>query len=55
MAEWLKGPLRDLMMGLLDGSRLRRQALLDPVPVAALVSDHLSGRRDNRKELCGPC
>jgi asparagine synthase (glutamine-hydrolysing) len=51
VADWLRGPLRPMLRDLLDVDRLRRQGLLDPQVVSALVADHLAGRRDNRKQL----
>jgi asparagine synthase (glutamine-hydrolysing) len=51
VAEWLRGPLRSLMLDLLSPDRLRRQGLLDPGAVGLLIADHLEGRRDNRKPI----
>ncbi len=51
VAEWLRGPLKGMMLDLLAHDRLRRQGLLDPAAVGGLVDDHLSGRRDNRKQI----
>src|SRR5437867_4598312 len=51
VAEWLRGPLKPLMMDLLAPERLKRQGMLEPAAVAALVQDHLDGRRDNRKAI----
>jgi len=51
VADWLRGPLRGLMLDLLAPDRLTRQGLLDPGAVAGLIRDHLEGRRDNRKPI----
>ncbi|MHC4493468.1 MAG: asparagine synthase (glutamine-hydrolyzing) [Planctomycetota bacterium] len=51
VAEWLRGPLKTLMLDLLAHDRLKRQGLLDPAAVGGLVEDHLSGRHDNRKQI----
>jgi asparagine synthase (glutamine-hydrolysing) len=51
VAEWLRGPLRGMMMDLLAPARLQRQGLLEPGAVAGLIQDHLEGRRDNRKPI----
>jgi asparagine synthase (glutamine-hydrolysing) len=51
VAAWLKGPLRELISEELAGPRLRAQGLFDPAAVQHLLSDHLAGRRDNRKPL----
>jgi len=51
VADWLRGPLRPLMLDLLSPDRLRRQGLLNPTAVGSLVRGHLEGTRDNRKQL----
>jgi asparagine synthase (glutamine-hydrolysing) len=51
VAEWLKGPLRDMMCDLLAPQRLKAAGLLRPEVVSRLVEEHLRGRRDNRKPL----
>jgi asparagine synthase (glutamine-hydrolysing) len=51
LARWLKTDLRELLLAELATDRLVRQGLFRPAPVEALVREHLSGRRDNRKQL----
>ncbi len=51
VAQWIKGPLRMLMMRLLDPARLRREGIFRPEPVTELVAAHLAGRVDARKPL----
>jgi asparagine synthase (glutamine-hydrolysing) len=51
VAAWFKGELREHLQEELAAERLRRQGLFDPIRVERLVSEHLSGRRDNRKQL----
>ena len=51
VAEWLRGPLRGMMLDLLAPARLKRQGILEPAAVTGLVQDHLEGRRDNRKPI----
>jgi asparagine synthase (glutamine-hydrolysing) len=46
IGAWLKGPLRDWAEDLLNPIRLRDADLINPAPVRALWSDHLSGRRN---------
>lgn len=41
--SWLRGPLRDWAMPLLDSSRLKHQGLLDPAIVNARWQAHLDG------------
>lgn len=45
--DWLRGPLRDWMLDLLDPAVLRREGLIDPGAVSVLVADHLAGRGRN--------
>jgi asparagine synthase (glutamine-hydrolysing) len=51
IAEWFKGKLRDVLRDELSAERIRRQGLFDAGAVNRLVSEHLSGRRDHRKQL----
>jgi asparagine synthase (glutamine-hydrolysing) len=51
IAQWLRGPLRPMLEAILDPERLRRTGLLDPEPVARLVSEHVRHQRDHRKVL----
>jgi asparagine synthase (glutamine-hydrolysing) len=46
IGAWLRGPLRPWADQLLDQGRIRRQGLLDPVPVGRAWTLHRSGRRD---------
>lgn len=47
----LRGPLRPWAEALLDEARLRRQGLLDPVPIRRAWDLHVRGRRDLAYEL----
>ncbi len=51
VAHWFRGPLKEQMRSVLSPDRLRREGFFDPAAVAALIDDHLTGRRDNRKQL----
>ncbi len=46
VGEWLRGPLRGWAEDMLSEEALRRDGLIDPVPVRAAWAEHLSGRRD---------
>ncbi|HVR41173.1 MAG TPA: asparagine synthase (glutamine-hydrolyzing) [Thermoanaerobaculia bacterium] len=48
---WLRGRLRDWAESLLDPAALRAHGLLDPEPIRAKWSEHLSGRADWRYHL----
>jgi asparagine synthase (glutamine-hydrolysing) len=51
VADWFRGPLKEQMLSVLSPERIARKGFFDGPAVAALVGDHLSGRRDNRKQL----
>jgi asparagine synthase (glutamine-hydrolysing) len=45
--DWLRGPLREWMLDLLDPATLRREGLIHAGAIGALVADHLAGRGRN--------
>jgi len=51
IAKWVKGPLKELFGDLLSHERIEREGFLNPHYVASLLQDHLSGKKDNRKQL----
>jgi len=51
VADWFRGPLKEQMLSVLGPERIARKGFFDGAAVSALVSEHLSGRRDNRKQL----
>jgi len=51
IAKWLKDDLRELLTDELAPAKLARRGLFEPDAVQQLVSDHIAGRRDNRKQL----
>lgn len=51
LAQWFRGPLRQLLEETLNPDRLRKVGLLAPDGVAKLIAEHTSGRRDHRKTL----
>lgn len=51
IAKWVKGQLRELFGDLLGYDRIRREGFLNPEYVTALFQDHVSEKRDNRKQL----
>ena len=51
VAEWFKGELREPLTDELSPERLRQQGIFEPREVQRLLSEHLSGRRDYRKQL----
>ena len=46
IGEWLKGPLRDWAESLLATDRLKREGILDPVPIRRRWDEHMSGGRN---------
>jgi len=51
VAEWLKRELREPLLDELSDERLDRQGLFRSAEVRRLLEEHLSGRRDHRKQL----
>jgi asparagine synthase (glutamine-hydrolysing) len=51
VADWFRGPLQEQLLSVLSPERIRRKGFFDPREVQRLVEDHVSGRRDNRKQL----
>ena len=51
VAQWLRGPWRDLLLDTLGGGRAAATGWFDQLAVDRLIDDHLSGRRDRRKPL----
>jgi asparagine synthase (glutamine-hydrolysing) len=51
VADWFRGPLKQQMREVLSPERLRREGYFEAATVGALIDDHLTGRRDNRKQL----
>ncbi len=51
VGRWINGPLGPLIDAALAPQRLRREGLFDPDFVSALLAEHRSGARDNRKLL----
>jgi asparagine synthase (glutamine-hydrolysing) len=51
IAKWVKGPLRELFGDLLAHNRIKKEGFFNPDYVTALFHDHLSNKRDNRKQL----
>lgn len=51
VARWFRGPLRELLLDTLASDRLRRHGLFRQPEVDRLLSEHLEGSRDRRKEL----
>jgi asparagine synthase (glutamine-hydrolysing) len=46
MNQWLKGPLKELCMDLLDPARIESQGLLDSGMTSVLLKEHFSGKRN---------
>jgi asparagine synthase (glutamine-hydrolysing) len=51
IAEWFKDELREALLDELSAERLVRQGLFNAVEVQKLVSEHLTGKADHRKQL----
>jgi asparagine synthase (glutamine-hydrolysing) len=51
VAYWLGSELKELVSDMLSAERIRRQGLFDSAYVDALLHDHFTRQRDNRKQL----
>jgi asparagine synthase (glutamine-hydrolysing) len=51
VARWMKSELAPALRDELAEDKLRREGLLDAAAVQRILADHLSGRRDRRKQL----
>lgn len=51
IGAWLRQELKPLALDVLSPARLKRQGIFQPAVVEQLLSDHLAGKADNRKEL----
>jgi asparagine synthase (glutamine-hydrolysing) len=51
VAKWFRGELRELLLDVLGEERIRRGGLFEPTHVSRLITEHLSGTRDNRSAL----
>ncbi len=51
IAQWFRGPLKEQLLSVLSPDRIEREGFFDPIVVKRLIDDHLTGRRDNRKQL----
>lgn len=49
--QWLRGPLREWATQLIEPDRLKREGIFDPLEVARLFHEHLSGQRNWRDVL----
>jgi asparagine synthase (glutamine-hydrolysing) len=51
IAKWVKGELRDFFSDFLATDRVKREGFLNPEYVTLLLQDHLTNKKDNRKQL----
>ncbi|MGH7764260.1 MAG: asparagine synthase (glutamine-hydrolyzing) [Candidatus Dormibacteraceae bacterium] len=51
VADWFRGPLKEQMLSVLSPDRIAGQGWFEPAAVSRLIDEHLTGRRDNRKQL----
>jgi asparagine synthase (glutamine-hydrolysing) len=51
IAKWVKGELRDFFSDFLSTDRVKREGFLNPEYVTLLLQDHLTNKKDNRKQL----
>lgn len=51
LALWLKNELKDQLLRHLDPQKIKKEGIFNPGTIQQLVQQHLSGRRNNRKQL----
>jgi asparagine synthase (glutamine-hydrolysing) len=51
VAKWFRRDLKDLVADTLSTARIKEQGLFNHLTVERLLTEHLQGTRDNRKEL----
>lgn len=51
MPGWLRHELRDFAIDMLSPARIQNIGLFQPKAVTNLLEEHLTGRRDNNREL----
>ncbi|MEZ4405828.1 MAG: asparagine synthase C-terminal domain-containing protein [Polyangiales bacterium] len=51
VGQWLRGPLRPMLLDALSPERVARGGWFEPAAVRALLDEHLAGRADHRKSL----
>jgi asparagine synthase (glutamine-hydrolysing) len=51
LAEWLRGDLKPLVSELLGNNFVSRQGIFNHDYIASVVEEHMSGKKDNRKQL----
>jgi asparagine synthase (glutamine-hydrolysing) len=51
IAKWVKRELKDLFEDFLSPNRIKQEGFLNPEYVTLLLQDHLSNKKDNRKQL----
>jgi len=51
IGAWMRNELKPLAQDLLSADALKSQGIFEPAPVERLLTEHLNGRADHRKEL----
>ena len=51
IAKWVKRELREIFEDFLSPDRIKREGFFTPAYVTLLLQDHLSNKKDNRKQL----
>jgi asparagine synthase (glutamine-hydrolysing) len=51
IAQWLRGDLKRMALDTFSEQRIRQQGLFDHRAVSRLLDEHLSGKKDHRKQL----
>lgn len=51
IGSWMQGPLKDYLISYLNYERIKQGGIFNPKTVCRVVDEHMSGKRDNRKQL----
>ena len=51
IAQWFRGPLRELLWDNLTGSQFLNRGIVSPEFLKAMLAEHQAGRRDNSQWL----
>jgi asparagine synthase (glutamine-hydrolysing) len=51
LAQWLNGPLKDLLLTYLDAERIRKAGIFNYAYISRLLEEHFAYKSDHRKQL----
>lgn len=51
LTKWFKNELKQTLLDVFSPSRLKQEGLFNADTIQALLNDHFSGKKDNRKQI----